>query len=100
MIFDINTQKWSVYAVELSLILNCCSGSIVTLRGLQYFFHQLAEYINPFDKSVPIISRILGNGSFVDLKVTKPPFEEEFQKYDGSDVQIAPFFQRFYKNSQ
>ena len=98
MIYDINTQNWTVFPVELSLILNCCSGSIVTLRGLPYFFHQLAVYVNPFDRSGPIISRILENGSFVDLKLTKPPFEEEYQKlqkHDGSEVHIAPFFQRF-----
>ena len=103
MIFDINSQKWTVFPVELSLILNCCSGSIVTLRGLQYFFHQLAVYVNPFDRSVPIISRILGNGSIVDLKIVKPPFEEDFnelQYYDRASVQIVPFFQRFYKNVQ
>ena len=103
MIFDINVQKWTIHAVELSLGYNCCTGSIVTLRGFQYFFHQLTEYIDPFDKSVPIISRILGNGSIVDLKIVKPPFEEDFnelQYYDRASVQIVPFFQRFYKNEQ
>ena len=101
MLFDISTQKWTTHAVELSLVLNCCSGSIVTLRGAQYFFYQLIDYHDPFSKSGPIISRILGNGTIVDLNVTKPPLEEAFHELEdkrGLAVQIAPFLQRFYKN--
>ena len=79
MIFDVHTQNWTVHANEISFIWNCCSGSIVTLRGFHLFFHQLAYIIGPDDDSSPIISRILGNGTVVDLEIIKPPFEKEFE---------------------
>ena len=98
MIFDVFSQKWTVHEIELSLALNCCYGSIVTLRGLQYFFHQLSYYLDPYDKSTPIISRILKNGTIIDLKLTNPPFEKEFESYDLLHIKVAPFYQRFYQS--
>ena len=98
MIFDVHSQIWTVYANEISFIWNCCSGSIVTLRGFHLFFHQLAYIIAPDDDSSPIISKILGNGTVVDLKMIKPPFEKEFEENpDGAEsIKIVPFYQRFY----
>ena len=98
MIFDVNTQDWTVHANRLSFVMNCCSGSIVTIRGSHFFFHQLFYILNPFIESNPIISRILANGSVVDLKIAKPPFEEYFDGFGGS-FQLAPFYQRFYRDT-
>ena len=93
MIFDIKTQDWAVHANKLNFVMNCCTGSILTIRGFHYFFYQLF-YIN--DYSNPIISRILEDGTVLDLKIAKPPFEENYEEFGGSYI-LAPFYQRFYK---
>ena len=84
MIFDVNTQNWTMHANKLSFVMNCCSGSIVSVRGFHYFFEQLFYILNHFDNSNPIISRILPNGTVVDLNVAKPPFESHFEDSGGS----------------
>ena len=42
IVFDISTQKWTVYAnkVDFGWILG--AGNLITVRGINYFFHQLA----------------------------------------------------------
>ena len=96
MIFDIKTQDWAVHANKLNFVMNCCTGSIITIRGFHYFFYQLFSK-DPFIEG-PIISRILANGTVVDLKVAKPPFEDHFNG-DGGSFKVAPFYQRFYKGT-
>ena len=55
--------------------------------------------MNPFIEFNPIISRILANGTVVDLKIAKPPFEEYFDGVHGGSFQLAPFYQRFYQGT-
>ena len=39
MVFDLTNQEWTVFPTELSFVLNCCSGHLVTVRGgFHYFF--------------------------------------------------------------
>ena len=95
MILDVNTKNWTIHANRLSFVMNCCSGSLVTVRGFHYFFHQLFDILNPFDDSNPIISRISENGNFEDLKIAKPPFESHFEG-TGGYFKLSLFYQRFY----
>ena len=95
MILDVNSKTWTINANRLSFVMNCCSGSLITVRGFHYFFHQLFHILNPFDDSDPIISRILANGTVVDLKIYKPPFENHYEG-SGGYFKLAPFYQRFY----
>ena len=84
MTFDVNTQNWTLHANKLSFFMNCCSGRIVTVRGFHYFFEQLFYVLNPLHDSNPIISRILPNGTVVDLNVAKQPYESHFEDSSGS----------------
>ena len=93
MILDVFANKWTVHAEKHSWI---TEGSLVTVRGFHYFFYQLFSK-GPFVEG-PIISRILANGTVVDLKVAKPPFEDHFDG-DGGSFKVAPFYQRFYKGT-
>ena len=90
MILDVFANKWTVHAEKHSWI---TEGSLVTVRGFHYFFYQLF-HIN--DYSNPIISRILEDGTVLDLEIAKPPFEENYEEFGGSYI-LAPFYQRFYK---
>ena len=48
-----------------------------------------------------LFSLILENGTVLDFKITKPPFEKEFEEsHDGGEsIKIVPFYQRFYQKS-
>ena len=98
---DSTHQKWMKFAftVTCSIFLhscwvsdnvNCCRGNFITVRGIHYFFHQLA-----LDSSHINIYIILENGTMVDLNIDQP-----FEKENGIQrerISLAPFYQRFSK---
>ena len=87
-VFDISTQKWTVYASKVDFGWSL-GGNLITVRGTHYFFHQLA--LSNVDSSP--INIILGNGTVVDLNIDRP-----FEKENGiQKISLAPFYQRFSK---
>ena len=88
IVFDISTQKWTVHANKVDFGWNCCRGNLITVRGIHYFFHQLA-----LDSSH--ISIILENGTMLDLNIDQP-FEKK-NGIQGERISLAPFYQRFSK---
>ena len=90
IVFDISTQKWTVHANKVDFLWNyCCRGNLITVRGINYFFYQLA--LSNVDSSP--INIILENGTMVDLNIDRP-----FEKENGiQKISLAPFYQRFSK---
>ena len=96
MIFDLTNQEWSVFPNKHKHC-NYCNGHLVTVRGgFHYYFHTL-DYSN--EDEIPIY-RIYENGTSVKLDIGERP--EGIDGFiDGSNsFNLAPFYQRFYKDSQ
>ena len=92
IVFDISTQNWTVYANKVDFGWNHpmeFRGNLITVRGIHYFFHQLA--LSNVDSSP--INIILENGTMVDLNIDRPfEMENGIQK-----MSLVPFYQRFSK---
>ena len=101
MIFDIETQQWTVFISDLNFVPRCCYGSILTLRNIHYYFNN--DIIGPSPIIDPIfrapIYRILDNGTSIDLG-SEIPFAKEYLA-NGEVQELffsqAPFYQRFYE---
>ena len=96
MIFDLTNQEWSVFPNKHKHC-NYCNGHLVTVRGgFHYYFHTL-DYSN--EDEIPIY-RIYENGTSVKLDIGERP--EGIDGFiDGSNsFNLAPFYQRFYMDSQ
>ena len=107
MIFDIGTQFWTVFPNDLNFIVNCCSGRVLTIRNLHYYFHNEPDgssELSPY-------YRILDNGSSIELKISDIPFAKELEAareksqanpngegYGFLSIELAPFYQRFYED--
>ena len=122
MIFDIETQHWTVFISDLNFVLRCCYGSILTIRNIHYYFNNdivgSSPSIDPIVKAALLspIYRILDNGTSIDLE-SEIPFAKEYwaangiiqdwswcnvqapQDWSWSSVQ-APFYQRFYEHER
>ena len=108
MIFDIGTQFWTVFPNDLNFIVNCCSGRVLTIRNLHYYFHNEPDgssELSPY-------YRILDNGTAIDLKISEIPFAKELEAarekseangngdgYGFLSIELAPFYQRFYEDA-
>ena len=95
IVFDISTQKWTMYANKVDFGWYFAGFDLITVRGIHYFFHQLA---NSNVDSSPI-NIILENGTMVDLNFDRP-FEKEYDdllEHGNPEISLAPFYQRFSK---
>ena len=107
MIFDIEAQHWTVFINDLSFVLHCCYGSILTIRNIHYYFNNdvtaSSPLIHPIDgeKLLSPIYRILDNGTSIDLE-SEIPFAKTVASMENIDFTIvqAPFYQRFYEEVQ
>ena len=108
MIFDIGTQFWTVFPNDLNFIVNCCSGRVLTIRNLHYYFHNEPD---GYSELSPYY-RILDNGTAIDLKISEIPFSKELEAarekseengngdgYGFLSIELAPFYQRFYEDA-
>ena len=113
MIFNIETQHWTVFINDLNFVLRCCHGSILTLRNIHYYFHNdivgASPIIDPFIKANVLspIYRILDNGTSIDLESEIPIAKQYLAAMEDpngilEDLSIvqAPFYQRFYEEVQ
>ena len=109
MIFDIETQHWTVFISDLNFVPHCCYGSILTLRNIHYYFNN--DIIGPSPIIDPIfrapIYRILDNGTSIDLESEIPIAKQYLAAMENpngilEDLSIvpAPFYQRFYEEVQ
>ena len=107
MIFDIATQHWTFFMNDLSFVINCCSGSILTVRNVHYYFNNDVGGSNGLSP----IYRILDNGTSIDLEISKIPFAKEYSAswqiyeedpsirlYSFMSIVLAPFYQRVYED--
>ena len=107
MIFDIATQHWTFFMNDLRFVYNCCSGSILTIRNVHYYFDNDVGGSNELSP----IYRILDNGTSIDLEISEIPFAKEYwaswsineedpsvQRYSFMSIVLAPFYQRFYED--
>ena len=117
MIFDIETQHWTVFISDLNFVVRCCYGSILTIRNIHYYFHNdiigSSPFIDPIvrAKLLSPIYRILDNGTSIDLESEIPIAKQYLSAMENSngipqdlsaDLSIvqAPFYQRFYEEVQ
>ena len=117
MIFDIETQQWTVLINDLSFVVHCCYGSLLTIRNIHYYFNNdvtgSSPLIHPIDKAKLLspIYRILDNGTSIDLESKIPIAKQYLSAMENSngipqdlsaDLSIvqAPFYQRFYEEVQ
>ena len=107
MILDIATNFWTVFPNDLNFITNCCPGRILTIRNVHYYFHNEPDgssELSPY-------YRILDNGTAIDLKISEIPFAKELEAaknkseangngvgYGFLNIELAPFYQRFYED--
>ena len=111
MIFDIETQHWTVFINDLNFVVNCCYGSILTIRNIHYYFSNdvtvSSPSINPIDRAnlLSPIYRVLDNGTSIDLE-SEVPFAKTYLAsienpngmMDFFSIVLAPFYQRFYED--
>ena len=113
MIFDIETQHWTVFISDLNLVPRCCYGSILTIRNIHYYFHndiiRSSPFIDPIVRAELLspIYRILDNGTSIDLESEIPIAKQYLAAMENTneipgDLSIvqAPFYQRFYEEVQ
>ena len=108
MIFDIATQHWTFFMNDLSFVVNCCYGNMLTLRNVHYYFSNDV----PGSSGLSPIYRILDNGTSIDFGISESQFYEEYlaaraisvlhpdDNIDNGFLSIvqAPFYQRFYED--
>ena len=114
MIFDIETQNWTVFISDLNFVLRCCYGSILTIRNIHYYFNNdivgSSPSIDPIVKAALLspIYRILDNGTSIDLESEIPIAKQYLAAMESPDgisddlsldlsIVQAPFYQRFYE---
>ena len=111
MIFDIETQHWTVFFSDLNFVLNCCYGSILTIRNIHYYFNNdIVPSIDPMVRAAALLSpiyRILDNGTSIDLESEIPIAKQYLAAMEDpngilEDLSIvqAPFYQRLYEEVQ
>ena len=113
MIFDIETQHWTVFISDLNFVLRCCYGSMLTIRNIHYYFNNdivgSSPFIDPIVKAALLspIYRILDNGTSIDLESEIPiakqylaAMENPNGEPDILSIVQAPFYQRFYEEVQ
>ena len=114
MIFDIETQHWTVFISDLNFVLRCCYGSMLTIRNIHYYFHNdivgSSSFIDPLVKAALLspIYRILDNGTSIDLESEIPIAKQYLAAMENPNgiaedilnIVQAPFYQRFYEEVQ
>ena len=114
MIFDIETQHWTVFISDLNFVLRCCYGSLLTIRNIHYYFHNdivgSSSFIDPLVKAALLspIYRILDNGTSIDLESEIPIAKQYLAAMENPNgiaedilnIVQAPFYQRFYEEVQ
>ena len=93
---------------DLSFVLNCCYGNMLTLRNVHYYFSNGV----PGSSGLSPIYRILDNGTSIDLGISESQFYDEYlaaraisDLHSHTNIDIgflsivqAPFYQRFYED--
>ena len=101
MIFDIDTQDWTFFTNDLSFVIRCCYGSILTIRNVHYYFNNDVGGVCIPWLNKPIY-RILDNGTSIDLE-SEIPFAWTISAgnslCEGEDLSFvqATFYQRFHE---
>ena len=114
MIFDIETQHWTVFISDLNFVLRCCYGSLLTIRNIHYYFNNdivgSSPIIDPIVRAdlLSPIYRILDNGTSIDLESEIPIAKQYLAAMENPNgiaedilnIVQAPFYQRFYEEVQ